>query len=249
MNNFKKLFLKASSVMFWLLLWEITAYFINKKLLLPSPYEVLLRFFEMIKTSGYWQTVTASVLRVVSGLIIGIAAAVLLTVISFVSKTVKEFLSPLIIAVRSTPVASIIVLFLIWIGKELVPSVISFLMVLPVIYDSLSGALKTVDKELSEVADLYGVVGIYKVYHFYIPSVLPMFYSSCVTACGLAWKAGIAAEVLCTPLISIGKEIYQKKLYLETTDLFVWTVSLVMLSVIIEKLLKFLIKIISGEKI
>lgn len=55
-----------------------------------------------------------------------------------------------------------------------------------------------------------------------------------VTSLGLAWKAGIAAEVLCTPKGAIGTQLYNAKIYIETTDLFAWTFVVVILSLLLE---------------
>ena len=53
----------------------------------------------------------------------------------------------------------------------------------------------------------------------------------------MAWKAGIAAEVLAVPKLAIGTEIYFSKLWFETSTLFAWTVVIIILSYVIEKLL------------
>ena len=66
---------------------------------------------------------------------------------------------------------------------------------------------------------------------------MPHFLSACRTALGLAWKSGIAAEVLTVPALSIGKMLYESKLYLETVDLFAWTVMVIACSLLIEKVL------------
>ena len=53
----------------------------------------------------------------------------------------------------------------------------------------------------------------------------------------MGWKAGIAAEVLTVPPLSIGKNIFEAKLYLETTELFAWTLTVILLSLVIERIL------------
>jgi NitT/TauT family transport system permease protein len=70
-----------------------------------------------------------------------------------------------------------------------------------------------------------------------LPSVLPHFRAALSSALGLGWKAGIAAEVLTVPKRAIGRMIYESKLYLETTELFAWTLTVILLSFVIERLL------------
>ena len=139
--------------------------------------------------------------------------------------------------IRSTPVASSILLLLIWLGRDILPSVIVLLMVLPVIWGGVQGGLANLDEQLLEMARLYRLGSGRTLWRVVIPSVLPSFLAACRTAVGLAWKAGIAAEVLTVPPYSIGKRIYEAKLYLETTELFAWTAAVVLVSLMIEGLL------------
>ena len=76
----------------------------------------------------------------------------------------------------------------------------------------------------------------------YIPSILPYFTSALISSIGLGWKAGIAAEVLCTPLNSIGKAIFESKIYFEYVDLFAWTAMVIVLSIIFEVVVTKLLK-------
>ena len=58
------------------------------------------------------------------------------------------------------------------------------------------------------------------------------------TAAGLAWKSGVAAEVLCLPEPSLGQCIYYTKYYLDIPELFAWTAATVALSMVLERLLR-----------
>ena len=69
-----------------------------------------------------------------------------------------------------------------------------------------------------------------------IPSIKPFFLAAVNSAMGMAWKAGIAAEVICPYKYSIGTALHDSKIYLETTELFAWTAVTVILSVLLEKL-------------
>ena len=54
---------------------------------------------------------------------------------------------------------------------------------------------------------------------------------------GFCWKSGVAAEVIGLANNTIGVHLYNAKVYLETPELFAWTVTIILLSVSIEKLL------------
>ena len=76
----------------------------------------------------------------------------------------------------------------------------------------------------------------------YLPSLRPYLLAAVTTAMGLAWKSGVAAEVLCIPRPAIGTQIYNSKLYLDIPDLFAWTVAVVALSLLLEGLLRALLE-------
>ena len=137
--------------------------------------------------------------------------------------------------VRSTPVASFIILALVWMNKRSVPVFTSFLMVMPIVWSNISTGINSTDKELLEMSKAYKVPKRKIISKVYVPSVMPEVYNSVTTGLGFAWKSGVAAEVLSTPLNSIGTELYNSKVYLETTDLFAWTAVIIIMSAILEK--------------
>ncbi|MBR4256131.1 MAG: ABC transporter permease subunit [Clostridia bacterium] len=227
----------ALALVFWVGVWWIISLIVNKQVLIPSPPAVAVRLIELIKTSDFHISVLMSVLRITAGF----AAAVLLGIISGVLcakfKTVDTLLSPLYNVIKATPVASFIILALVWINKELIPVFISALMVLPVIHGNVKQGIIETDKQLLEVAKIFGFGRRKTLKTVYLPSVLPYLTAGMKTCLGLAWKAGVASEVLCFAAYSIGNKLYQSKVYLETADMFAWTVTVILISVIIEKLL------------
>ena len=224
------------SAAFWLVVWVALSYAVGKEILLPSPVRVFARLFELMGTGEYYGSVFFSLARISLGFIIGTLAGCLLAYFSFASKMVEILVSPMLTVVKSTPVASFIILALVWMGKERVPVFTSVLMVLPVVYSSTLSGFRSTDKNLAEVACVYGFGYFKKLRLLLIPSALPSFVSGAKTALGLAWKAGIAAEVLTLPRRSIGARLYESKLYLETVDLFAWTLVVIICSLAIEKL-------------
>lgn len=222
---------------FWLLIWAALAGLVGRELLLPGPLAVLKRLFILARTSGFWLTATVSLGRILLGAVTGVAAGTLLAVLTSRFPIADALLSPLLTIVRSTPVASFILLVLIWVGRDILPMVIVVLMVMPVVWGNVSAGIAGTDGRLLQMAKLYRFGARRTVTRVYVPAVLPHFLSACRTSLGLAWKAGVAAEVLTVPQLSIGRHLYEAKLYLETVDLFAWTVVVIALSLVIEKLL------------
>lgn len=230
----KKVLLPA---IFWIAVWEVCALLVNREVLLPSPLTVAKRFVLLLTDSTFYKSVFTSVARILTGYLVGIAAAVVTATLSFCSKAAATLLNPVFTAVRATPVASFIIIALVWMGRGIVPSFTSALMVLPVVFGSMLEGLSSASPALYEVAEIYKFGFMKKLRLLYLPSAVPAFVASLKTSLGLAWKAGVAAEVLCTPKNSIGSNIYSSKLYLETADLFAWTLTVILLSLLLELLL------------
>ncbi|MBQ1602877.1 MAG: ABC transporter permease subunit, partial [Oscillospiraceae bacterium] len=148
----------------------------------------------------------------------------------------------------STPVASFIILALVWLGRDAVPVFIAGLMVLPVVWANTAAGLAGIDPQLLELAQVFHLPRARVLRRIIGPSVLPHLRAALRSALGLGWKAGIAAEVLTVPKYAVGRMIYEAKLYLETTELFAWTVTVVLLSLVIERLLLRLVSRIGRER-
>ena len=236
MRHLRRFFKNFIVLAFWLALWQALSMGISQSLLLPSPAAVLLRLSELAFEVLFWKTAALSLLRILLGTLAAVVLGVLLAAITSVSRVLYALVSPLLSALRATPVASFILLALLWLGRERLPSFTAFLMVLPVIWANVSAGIKGVDFRLLQMAKVYRFGHVKKLRRIYIPSVMPHFLSASRTSIGLAWKAGIAAEVLTVPGNSIGKMLYTAKLNLETVDLFAWTLVIILCSFIIENL-------------
>ncbi len=222
---------------FWLGVWALLARLVDRELLLPGPWLVLERLLRLMGTGDFWRVTAASLTRIVCGTLAAILAGVLLAAATCQSRFLQAALSPVLTAVRSVPVASFILLALIWVGRDVLPGVIVFLMVLPIVWQNVATGIRQTDPSLLELAQLYRFSRWRTMRRVYIPEVAPYFLAACRTSFGVAWKSGVAAEVLTVPQRSIGRRLFESKLYLETADLFAWTVVVVLCSLAIEKLL------------
>ncbi len=221
-------------MLFWLGVWQLAAAAVGQELLLPGPAAVGRRLLELAAGAVFWQTALASLLRIFGGLLLGVALGALLAGLTAWVPLLDWVLTPAVKVVRATPVASFILLVYLWVERGRVPGLISALMVLPVVWGNVTRGIAETDSQLLELARAYGFGRGRTLRRIYIPSVLPYFASGCRTALGLAWKAGVAAEVLCQPQNAIGTQIYNTKYYLETPSLFAWTLVVIALSFLLE---------------
>lgn len=224
-------------VLFWLLIWQLAAALVGQELLLPSPLRVARELLRLAGGAEFWLTVAQSIRRVLTGIASAVLLGILLALLTHKSALLRALLSPVMTLVKSTPVASFIILALVWLGRDVVPPVIAALMVLPVVWANVSQGLDGIDPQLLELAQVCRLPRGRVFRRITLPSVLPHLRAALCSALGLGWKAGIAAEILTVPARSIGKRIYEAKIYLETTELFAWTAAVVLLSLVIERLL------------
>ena len=234
----KVLLSRAGVLLFYLALWGVLARIVHQPLLLPAPGEVLTKLLSLLPSTAFYQSLGATLLRTLAAYALGIAAAVLLAVLCVRFRACDLLLSPLLSAVRATPVTSFIVLALVWLSSSRVPVLTGLLMTLPVVYSAVVQAVRAVDSRLLEMAQVYGFGPLGTLRHVVIPSVLPAFTQSCLAAIGLCWKAVVAAEVIGVPKRAVGSRLYEAKIYLETDSLLAWTLTIVLMSVLLEALLR-----------
>ena len=222
--------------LFWIAVWMMISFRINSKLLFPAPLDVLKALKDLAITPEFWKISLHSLLRVVSGIIISIIIGTVLAVITEASSILRAVLSPALGVIKATPVASFIILALLWIDRNTLPLYITALIVVPIVWSNVSEGIRAVDKDLIDVSKIYRFSFAKKITKLYVPSIAPFFMAASKSSLGMAWKAGISAEVLSTPKYAIGTELYFSKTYLETPTLFAWSAVIIILSIIIEKL-------------
>ena len=159
-----------------------------------------------------------------------------------------SFLTPAAKVIRATPVASFIILLFVFAAKNHIPVITVFLMVLPVVWANVYEGIKGTDRKLLDMASVFHLKPGTVLGKIYVPQILPFFTAAVKTGIGLAWKAGIAAEVIVNPKYGIGSALHDSKVYLETTDLFAWTVVIIIISMILEKILVRLIEKLQNKK-
>lgn len=233
---------KAWVIIFWILVWGIVSLLINKEIYLPSPISTLEAFLKLVVKVEFWKSIFLSIFRVMFGFIISCILGIFIGIICGLNKLFYELFNPLIVSIKSTPVMSFIIIALIWFKSGNVPIFICFLMCFPVIWTNVVEGIRNVDSNLLEMAHIYNVKRYMIIRKIYIPSVIPYISAAITMALGLGWKVTVAAEVLSSPKYSIGKHLYDAKVYLESADLFAWTGVIIILSFGFEFLFKYIFK-------
>ncbi len=240
--NHKKLIYKIFAIAFWIIVWEAIAVSINSELIISSPIKVLKTLIALLQSMEFWTALLYSTLRILGGFLLALLLGVMLAAISSKTLIIKSLLEPITSVIKATPVASFIILAIIWFGNKNLAIFISFLMVFPVIYLNVLKGIESTDAKLLEMARVYKLPRPKVLLYIYLPDVMPFFVSACSISLGLCWKSGVAAEVIGITTGSIGENLYRAKLYFETGELLAWTAVIIAVSTAFEKLFMFVLK-------
>ena len=226
--------------LFWLTVWIGVCYLSNRTLLLPLPYpwDVAKALWRLMGESAFWIVVGTSLLRIVTGFVLALLVGVALAMLTTRFSVLHALFSPVLSVVRAAPVASFIFVAFLWIKAEEMPAFIAFLMVVPLVWGNVRQGILSTDRGLLEMARVFRLSRWERLLHIRLPVVRPYLQAAVSTGFGFAWKAGVAAEILCWPKDSIGYHIAAAKNLVETADVFAWTAVVVALSVVLEWLLR-----------
>ena len=229
----------AAAILFWVAVWQLAAFFVGRMglgFLLAGPLETLRVLAGMLPRGAFWGRIGFSAARILGGFALALVAGCLLAALSAALPPVYVLLRPLMQFIKATPVASIIILALLWVSSANLSVLISFLMVLPVIYAAVLEGIRRTDPQLREMARVVRLPFGRTLRAIWLPGVWPYLVQSCETGLGLCWKSGVAAEVIGLAGGSIGEALYQAKIFLQTGELFAWTLVIILVSAAFEKL-------------
>lgn len=225
---------RCAPVAFWLVVWQVVSMLDSSGILLCGPLDALLALCRLSSTQTFWSSIWFSTLRIVAGVLLGYIIVGVLAAASWHTSTARILLQPALLAIKSTPVACVVVILLIWTGAANVSVITVLLLVVPAIYFALCAGLDNMDAGRRELFEVFGMRGRRRFFALIWPAILPYLEAASSTVLGMSWKAGIAAELIGVPAGSLGERIYQAKLLLETPDLFAWTFCVICLSWLFE---------------
>lgn len=226
---------KAAIAAIWMIIWQLAAYLVGNRILLVGPLETLCTLGEQAVRGSFWLTVGTSLLRIGAGFTTGLVLGLLLAAVSSRFTLVEEVLAPAMSLLKAIPVASFVVLFLIWWRSSVLATVVSFCIVLPNIYVNTLEGIRHVDRRLLEMAEVLRIPAWNRFFYIYRPALKPYLDSAIRISVGMSWKSGVAAEVIGIPALSIGEQLYLSKIYLDTAGVLAWTVVTILASVACEK--------------
>ena len=240
-NNFRVVPRVILPLIVWLAVWQISSVLIGHRFILPSVPDTFYEILALLGESKFYLVVLYSILRVIAGLLFGSIIGALLAFASYKLPIVHMLISPLFSVIRSTPIASIIIFLYIMLSANTLTVLIAILMVAPIVWQNVLDSFKAIPDDLSEVCESFEIKGWTKFRILILPTVLRFFIPALITSSSLCWKASVSAEIIAYTSKSIGQFISDAKNDLNTPRVFACTVIVVLFSILLERLSRFLL--------
>lgn len=228
---------QAISIIALLVIWTIFAYIVNSPIKIPSPYLTFTEFIRIITDDKFVLQVANTMYRVLVSYLLAFSLGIGLGILGGYSKAIYYLLNPIMLLLKSMPTMAVILLSLIWLGREISPILVCFLIAFPIIYIATVNAIRNIDKNLLDMAYIYKFSNKKILKHLYIPSIHSSLVSIAPTSFSLALKVCIAAEVLSQPKYAIGTSFQMEKVALNTAGVLAWAFVAIILAGLFEYLI------------
>lgn len=228
-------------ILFWIVIWHILSVIIGEDIVLASPVSVFKRIYTLILEPDFLITVFNSITKVLIGFILGGFIGVILAIVCKKNHIFYKLFSPIITFIKVTPIACFIILVLVWIDSSKLSILISSFMSLPLFFFNIYSGIDIVDNNVLQMCQIYKIKGINRIKYIYFPYLINIILSTCTLAFSMSWKAGIASEVIGITNVSIGGKLQSAKSLLETNDVLAWTIIIIFINLVIEKIIKYII--------
>ena len=226
------------SVLFWLAVWQLAAMAANRSLLLlpiPTPVDTARALCRMAAEGGFWLTLGASLLRICAGFALALLAGGAGAAASARWPLFRQLAAPLVQLIRAIPVAVFTIVVFLWVSRTYIPSTIVFLTVLPIVWSNVETGLENADRQLSEMARVFGMSRRAILRQITLPGIRPYVSAAVTTGLGFAWKSGIAAEVICRTQGSLGDLLWSGKATVSYDEVFALTAVIVLCSALLQR--------------
>ncbi|MCL1844541.1 MAG: ABC transporter permease subunit [Defluviitaleaceae bacterium] len=230
-------------VLFWLLVWEAVAAIIGSDLVIVSPRVTFARLLELAQTAVFWQSIGTTLGRILRGFLFALIAGTVLAALAARFKTFLKLILPAVNTMNAVPIASFTILALIAFNPSDLAIFVSFVTVLPIIFYNTHKGIESTDPQLLEMAQIFRVPARKVIFRIYFKTVAPYVAAAATSGIGFAWKSGIAAELIGQVSGTIGMNLHAARIWLNTADVFAWTVAIVLLSYGMERTFRIILRV------
>lgn len=228
---------------FWIIVlavfWQLTTVSgIFSEMIFPGLDQIFLSLWESLSDGTLIKQLFFSLSIIFQGLLLSTAAAIVLSVVSYFSKTAASLIDTLTALAHPLPGIALMPLILIWFGSGRT----AILMV--IIHSVLWPLILNISTGFNSIPDVYNLIAQnYRLNKFQflikilIPASLPYFISALKIAWARSWRALISAEMLFGAINSlggIGWFIFQKRVFFDLPGVFAGIIVIIIIGITVE---------------
>ncbi len=217
-------------------LWQLSASLFDSAFVLPSPTLALRSLSRIVNEMQTYRIIAMSLSRLAVAFSIAFFIGTASGVLAGESSRADALLQPLVIGLRTIPVASVIVIVLIVVGRSLAVYPITFLMLYPIFHEGAKRGIHAIDSDLLDASALERVSYPRKLFRLKLPLAAPYVKTASLQSLGLGFKVLVMAEFIAQVDTSIGRALYIASLRVEYADVFAWTIILIVIVFVIDAL-------------
>lgn len=232
-----------------IIIWAVISAFDKSGFFLPSPKDVLVELVKKVFTKVFWIHAGNTFLRVVLGFLLSCVPAFVCGIWWGLKPGAHSFFVPALTVIKSTPVVSVVLLFIFWFGTDLVPIVTCAIMTFPQVSSAVYSSVKNYPSDYLMMSKAFRLSGSAKIKYMYVPHAKNAFLSSAGTALSQSWKIVCAAEVLSLPHFGLGSTLFSAKTTLEISAMFADTIAIIVLCGLCDWFFSLIAKKFSNAKI
>ncbi|MFW5889205.1 MAG: ABC transporter permease [Bacillota bacterium] len=230
----RKLFIGSLSIVIVLIIWQIFSVQIANRFILPNPLLVLNTFLALLKNISTYQIIGLTLFRLFIAFIFSLVFAVILGLLAGNYKLIDEFLWPLVSALRTLPVASIIIIIIILMGRSSSLYLITFLMIFPIIYEATKQGVLNIDKSIKNAIALETHNQLTIMLRLHLPLAFSYIKTAIIQSLGLGFKVIVMAEFIAQTSQGIGRALFNGSISINYELVFAWTLIIILIVVIFE---------------
>lgn len=233
----KRTVLTCLSILLIPVAWQLLSWQMAQSQLIPSFPDLMQALLRVVSSPGFLVSIGTTLLRACAGLLLSLAAASITAFLLNRSETIRLLFMPWLSLLRSVPVISFILLALIFLNPEMIPLLIAFLTMYPLLTENLLKGLMNRRNSWKMLARQFHLHAWNRLLQIDYPQLRPYLFSGLASAVGFGWRAIIMGEVLSQCVDGIGKRMKEAQVFIDVPELIAWTLVAIVLSWLTDKLI------------
>lgn len=233
----KRIVLTCLSILLIPVAWQLLSWQMAQPQLIPSFPDLIRALLRLVYSPGFLVSIGTTLLRACAGLLLSLAAASITAFLLNRSEAIRFLFMPWLSLLRSVPVISFILLALIFLNQEMIPLLIAFLTMYPLLTENLLKGLMNRRDSWKILARQFHLNAWNRLFQINYPQLKPYLFSGLASAVGFGWRAIIMGEVLSQCVDGIGKRMKEAQVFIDVPELIAWTLVAIVLSWLTDKLI------------